>query len=161
MGTASEINNGFFTIEKSSNGKTFTTLTTVNAFETSGKAQNNYSFTDQQPYNSAYYRISQTDKDGQKNYFSTIQVRMNSNADFQAITYVKGNYINVQTSGAVAGNGFIELYSIEDKKISSQNIMLTPDANTYKIDKPLQKGMYLLTIISNGKKLYSGKVMVL
>jgi ice-binding like protein len=160
-GTASEMNNSFFTIEKGGNGKTFTTLTTVNAFATTGKLQNNYSFTDQQPYNSAYYRISQTDKDGQKSYFNTIQVKMNTSADFQATAYIKGNYINVQTSGAPAGNGLIELYSIQGKKMSSQNIMLTPDANTYKIQKPLQKGTYLLTITGNGKKLYSGKIMVL
>jgi len=160
-GTAKEMNNGFFTIEKSGSGQGFTTLTTVNALEATDKAENDYSFTDMHPYSSAYYRISQTDKDGRKTYFNTIQVKINVSADFKAISYVKDNYIYVQTSGAPAGNGAIELYSLEGKKLAVQTIMLTLDANTYKIQKPSQKGMYLLTIISNGVKLYSGKVIVL
>jgi hypothetical protein len=53
------------------------------------------------------------------------------------------------------------MYSIDGKRMSSQKIVLSRDINTYQIAKPMQKGLYLLNIISNGGKLYHGKVMVL
>ena len=160
-GTTNEINNGSFTIEKSRDGQSFETLTTINAAGGTGNAEYNYSFTDQQPYSLSYYRISQTDMDGQKNYFRTIEVKVNINQNLKVLRYVQGNYIYVQTSGAAPGNGSIELYSIDGKKMSSQKVMLTKEVNTYKIEGPLHKGIYLLFIESQGEKLYSGKVMVL
>ncbi|MEP7108829.1 MAG: ice-binding family protein [Ferruginibacter sp.] len=160
-GTSNEMNNGLFTIEKSIDGRRFESLTTVNATKAIGTAEHNYSFTDPQPFSLSYYRMSQTDKDGQRNEFKTIQVKMNMSAGFKAVPYVRGNYIYVQASGAVPGNGSIELYSMDGKKMSSQKVMLTKEGNTYKIDKALSKGMYMLNIQGRGERLYNGKVMVL
>ncbi len=159
--TTNEINNGFFTIEKSRDGRAFETLTIVNAHGEKVNGEYLYSFTDQQPFNLNYYRISQTDKDAQKSYFRTIQVRVNVNQGFNALHYVKENYIYVQASGAAPGNGSIELYNIDGKKLSSQKIALTKEASNYKIEKPVHTGIYFLYIESRGEKLYHGKVMVL
>ncbi len=159
--TGDAINNGFFTIEKSRDGQTFENLTTVNATAGAGNAEHYYSFTDLQPYNISYYRISQTGNNGQKNYFNTIQVKMNINPGLQVLHYVQGNYMYVQTTGAVPGNGTIELYSIDGKKLSSQMVMLTKEVNTYKIEKPLSKGIYLVNIVSFGETIYNGKIVVL
>jgi len=120
----------------------------------------NYSYTDQQPYSTSNYRISETDNNGRKNYYSTIQVKMNLSRGFKSSAYVQESYIYVQTSDAVPGNGSLELYSIEGKKVSTQNIVLTKEASMYKINKPRGIGMYLIHIVSNGTKLYTGKVMV-
>lgn len=96
----------------------------------------NYSYTDQQPYSTSNYRISETDNNGRKNYYSTIQVKMNLSRGFKSSAYVQESYIYVQTSDAVPGNGSLELYSIEGKKVSTQNIVLTKEASMYKINKP-------------------------
>lgn len=63
--TAMEINNDHFTVERSSDGLHYTVIGTV-----AGKGDNNqpvdYSFTDQSPeQGSNYYRLTQTDRDGQ------------------------------------------------------------------------------------------------
>ncbi|MEO6453876.1 MAG: ice-binding family protein, partial [Ginsengibacter sp.] len=158
-GTTNEINNGFFTIEKSIDGTMFKKLTIVNTAKESG-AQYHYLFTDHEPYKSGYYRISQTDKDGHRNYYCTILVKMNLNQSFNTLPYVQNNYIYVRTSGAVPGKGSIELYNIEGKKISSQKIMLTKEVSIYKIEKYLHKGIYVLYIESEEEKVYHGKVMV-
>ncbi len=160
-GTTNEINNGFFTIEKSRDGISFETLTTTTARREIVTRESNYSFTDNQPFSINYYRISQTDKDGHKTYFRTIMVKMNMNLGLNVVHYVKDNYIYVQASNAAPGNGSIQLYDINGKKISSQKIALTKEVSTYKIEKQLNKGMYLLYIESQGEKLYHGKVMVL
>ncbi len=159
-GTSAEMNNGFFTIEKSMDGNIFETLTIVSATKAIGPAELNYSFADQRPYSITYYRVSQTDKDGQKSFYKTILVKLNSNQGFKERHYVLGNSIYVQTSGAVPGSGTIELYSMDGKKISSQSVILTKEGSTYQIKNQFQKGTYLLFIQSKGERLYSGKVLV-
>ncbi len=159
-GTTNEMNNSFYTIEKSRDGQRFETLTNVSANKAIGSNELNYSFPDRQPFNLNYYRISQTDKDGQVNLYNTIVVKMNNNQGFDARSYVQGSYVYLQTSGTTAGNGTIELYSIDGKRMSSQKIILTSEPNLYKISQPVQKGMYLVHLISSGKKLYTGKVML-
>lgn len=158
--TTNEMNNGFFTIEKSRDGRKFETLATVNAIAATLNAERHYSFTDKQPYSLTYYRIIQTDKNGQKNYFNTIQVKMNIKPGLKVLNYVEQNTIYVKASGAAPGNGSIELFSMDGKKMSSQKIILTEEVSTYRIEKPLQKGIYLLYIESHGEKLYNGKVVV-
>jgi Ice-binding-like len=160
-GTTNEINNGFFTIEKSSNGISFEPLTTVNATTGTANATRQYSFADHQPYSIAYYRISQTDRDGKRNYFRTIKVNMNLSPGLNVLHYVQGDYIYAQVSGSVPGRGIMELFNMDGRKIASQQISLTKELSTYKIDKMLNKGIYLLYIESEGKKLYGGKVIVL
>ena len=53
-GTTDELNNSFFTIEKSHDGISFDKLTTVKSFTGFGKPTYNYSFTDNNPYNLTY-----------------------------------------------------------------------------------------------------------
>lgn len=84
--TSNEIQNSFFTIEKSNNGSKFEILGTVEAAsKTAG--ENKYSFTDRQPYDVNYYRISQTDLNGKTDYFRTILVKTNLSSGFEVIHY--------------------------------------------------------------------------
>jgi len=159
-GTNSEINNSYFTIEKSKNGSTFEYLSNVSAKGTSDKGIINYSFVDNQPYSLGYYRISQTDKDGKKSYYKTIQVKSVISAGISVQHFVQGDYIYVQTNNATTGNASIDLYSIEGRKLSSQKIYLTPQQNTFKVIKPAQTGVYIICLESNGEKTYTGKIVV-
>jgi hypothetical protein len=120
----------------------------------------NYSFTDKQPYSLGYYRISQTDKDGKKSYYKTIQVKSVISAGISVQQFVQGNYIYVQTSNTPTGNASIDLYSIQGRKLSAQKIYLTPQQNTYKVIKPAQTGVYIICLESNGEKTYTGKIVV-
>ena len=161
-GTSAEMNNGFFTIEKSSDGLSFETLATIPASPVAaGHATRHYAYADLQPLALAYYRIKQTDLDGKSNIYQTISVKFNMNAEFAARHYVQQNDVLVQASGAVPGNGVLELYSMDGKRMSSQKIRLTRETGIYKIAKPLQKGIYLLNMLSNGKRLYTAKLVVL
>ena len=66
----------------------------------------------------------------------------------------------MQTSGTAAGNGSLSLYSMEGRRILSQNIFLNKEGNTFKIQKPSQSGVYILKINSGSEQIYSGKVVV-
>jgi hypothetical protein len=79
--TAQEINNDYFTIEKSADGKNFTQITTVNG-KGNSKAVSKYSAVDYAPYSGVtYYRLKQTDFDGKFTYSKTVAVQMNSIAN--------------------------------------------------------------------------------
>ena len=72
--TATETNNDYFTIERSSDGVNFNILGTVAGAGNSNQTQN-YSFTDQTLYNEiSYYRLKQTDFNGQFEYTKIITV---------------------------------------------------------------------------------------
>ena len=159
--TTNEINNKFFTLEKSSDGIHFQTLSTINATVSAGNADQKYSFTDHLPYSIGWYRISQTDADGRSTYYSTIQVRADEIKTAKLTAYTQGNTIFTQTSGIAAGAGMLILYNMEGKIISSQNIIIQKEDNIFQTTKPLQKGVYIIKIISAGELAETGRVMVL
>lgn len=76
--TASELNNDFFTIEKTTNGIEWDILETIKGNGTTDKLSN-YSVIDRNPSsNKMYYRLSQTDTDGTSNIYKIIAVNYNS-----------------------------------------------------------------------------------
>lgn len=78
--TASEIDNDYFIIEKSTDGTEFTKIAEVSGNGTTNQVSN-YSFTD---YNISgfqnFYRLRQVDFDGQFEYFNTILIETTDNA---------------------------------------------------------------------------------
>jgi hypothetical protein len=159
--TANDLNNNFYTVERSSTGNDYETLATINSFSKNDNTPSAYSYTDIQPYPLGYYRISQTDKDGHQTFSKSIKVNMDIPKGLQVQPYVGTSNINLKVSGAVAGKGVIELYSIDGNIIETQEVILTAEPNVYQIEKPLQRGVYIISLKSNGEKLYTGKVMVL
>lgn len=158
--TSSEADNDFFTIEKSRDGLNFDILTTVKANTTNTDVEHHYSFTDQHPFLLNYYRISQTDISTRREYFQTIQVRMKGIDNVQSNHFVEMDYIRFQTSGSMPSSGSIALYSIDGRKISSQNITLGKETSIHKIEKPSVSGIYFLYVEASGTKLYTSKVLI-
>jgi Ice-binding-like len=158
-GTTDELNNDYFVVEKSKNGKDFQAIAQITSVGELVKGQYHYAYTDKQPYGITYYRISQTDKNSQKKKYTPI-VLVSLNQDFKVNQYVQENFIFVETSGAEVSTGSIELYDISGRLMFSQKINLNKDDSMFKIDKPQQSGLYLLYIGRQGEKSYLGKVMV-
>lgn len=72
--TASELNNDFFTIERSTNGRDFTTVTEIQGSGTTHD-ENHYRTTDTNPIKGlSYYRLRQTDFDGTTEVFQPVSV---------------------------------------------------------------------------------------
>ena len=100
-GTAVEVNNQYFTIEKSRDGVRFENLGTVKS--ATGNERREYSLLDVNPYTLGYYRISQTDRDGRRNYYRTIQVGVAETSVSKVIETVKAIDILLQITGANPG----------------------------------------------------------
>jgi len=109
--TASEKNNDYFTIERSSDGITFQTVLTVKGAGNSNQVIN-YSAVDVQPLGGiAYYRLKQTDYDGKFEY-SQIIVTCNG-----SLGNTNGN-INVYPNPASSGESvFLNMDGFKDKEI--------------------------------------------
>jgi hypothetical protein len=159
-GTENEVNNDYFTIEKSNNGVDFEKLTTVKASPNHAKTRNEYLYTDRLTSNNNYYRIAQTDIDGQINYYKTINVNTFIQQLFTVNYAVNGPSIVVNTQGTNEGSGAIHLISIDGKVLSSQSIQLTNHASQYFINKPTTPGIYFVQLSFEGSIIHTGKVFV-
>ncbi|KOY85678.1 hypothetical protein AD998_05495 [bacterium 336/3] len=72
--TASEINNHFFTVEKSNDGKSFSAIGVVNGVGNSSTIKK-YTFIDKEPFQGiSYYRLKQTDFDGNSKYAKIVSI---------------------------------------------------------------------------------------
>ncbi len=157
--TSAEINNRFFTIEKSSDGINFGVLVTVNAF--TGSAKKEYSYLDVNPHLIGYYRIAQTDRDGKVSYYKTITVGLPESNQIRMQQLVQAKDVVVQITGATSGAGLLEIYNAAGVKITQQQIILTNEPGTYRFVKPVTRGMYIISLNSKGKKIAHSKFMVL
>ncbi len=81
--TSTEINNDFFTLEKSSNATDWELATTINGAGNSNSMLN-YNWIDNDPYPSiTYYRLKQTDFDGKFEYFQIIAINSKESGAFE------------------------------------------------------------------------------
>ncbi|SFC13878.1 Por secretion system C-terminal sorting domain-containing protein [Flexibacter flexilis DSM 6793] len=84
--TASELNNDYFTIEKSNDAKTWAVLATIPA---AGNSRDllRYTFADPNPSeNTTYYRLKQTDFDGASVYSATVAANCKDNRQLNLAT---------------------------------------------------------------------------
>lgn len=94
--SAEEINNDFFTIEKSINGTVFTQAVHIHAAEQGSGGLRDYSWTDSFPYSgTSYYRLKQTDLDQTFTYSTIRAVKIDNAANAAYPNPVQGNlYLN-------------------------------------------------------------------
>jgi len=82
--TASELNNDYFTIERSADGMSWENVQTVLGAGNSTRVLN-YSWIDNSPYAGiSYYRLTQTDYDGKSETFNIVSVEQNEVEELQA-----------------------------------------------------------------------------
>jgi hypothetical protein len=85
--TASEINNDYFNVERSTDGIYFTSISKINGAGNSAEILN-YSVLDNDALiGVSYYRLKQTDFDGETNYSDIVAVQFNIKNDFIFYTY--------------------------------------------------------------------------
>lgn len=157
--TASEIHNDYFTIERSADAVSFDA---INVTDGAGNSTSvlNYSIIDNEQLNGiSYYRLKQTDFDGQFKYSSTVAVQKHEN-DFEIVSahYTLANefgiYFNCNNNCFVN----VDLYDINGKKVySSFENTLGKNSEILIPIKNLSEGIYLVKAF-NGNKMVSIKV---
>jgi hypothetical protein len=157
--TASEVNNQYFTIEKSTDAENWTMVSHINGAGNSDQFRY-YSTKDIAPFNgTSYYRLSQTDFDGKTTTYNIIPVEANTeivNPVFVVFPNpIKENSINVTCSGYNIGDNItftiqdligrilmVDIVSVKNK--GSTEYLLSEECR-------LSKGIYFISAISNNK----------
>lgn len=164
--TGSEINNDYFTIERSKDGIRFEEL-----FRKSGAGISNttlyYFGYDENPLNGiSYYRMKQTDYDGKYSYSNIESINFNNLIDNQLKLSVYPNPIeNIVLRFSLNSKQNENLkYSIVDglgKLVLSEELEVEKGFNEFIIDaKKLNNGVYFLKIFSDSFNYVSEKIIV-
>lgn len=147
--TATEINNDYFTLEKSHNGIDFKILTTVKGAGMSSETKN-YVVTDPNPFsNITYYRLKQTDYNGKYSYSEIIAIE-NSYEEF-AVSNIHpnptSNDINFDFYSPFEGTIKVQILDYTGRVVVEEN--MTVSRGKTRLDAPMRdlaKGIYSLKV---------------
>jgi hypothetical protein len=164
--TATEINNDFFTIEKSLDGVTYQEIGQVQGNGNSLQKLN-YDFVDDQIDSGVlYYRLKQTDFDGKYEYFGPVQVE-NSNGSMNVVEIVNvfpnpfTDHIIMRYNSSEYLQVTIELYDARASLVKSLSADLNEGQGEVRMDMlaELPNGNYYCVVKNGQKKLTSVKLM--
>jgi len=159
--TASEINNDFFTIERSEDGKNFNPVTTVQGAGNS-TVMNYYESIDREPLGGvSFYRLKQTDFDGKYTYSQVVTIKNGSSmmkTDLMIQSVSPNPFENrftlaftKKTEGPVK---FI-LMNGAGRILSSQVINSEEGYNTFEYENNgnIVPGVYFIVLMNNDQKI--------
>jgi hypothetical protein len=163
--TATEKNNDYFTIEKSKDGVSFDFVAEVDGAGNSSSVLN-YNTTDEHPFSGvSYYRLKQTDFNGDFTYSEMVAVEFNSSTDFSFDVFPNpgnGDVVNVNLVGYKNDLVTVSLFDITGKNCFSCQFVLKNDGQNSITISPsveLAEGIYFLKIADADKQL-SKKIIV-
>ncbi|MBI5540302.1 MAG: T9SS type A sorting domain-containing protein [Bacteroidia bacterium] len=161
--TASEINNDFFTIEKSTDTKNWNILTTVPGAVNSNTEKLYYVEDKLNDNNNAsYYRLKQTDLNGSYKYFEILSSKCNIKKDFILNELlVNDQKISFSLDTYDSGIFTVEIFDINGRVIVNKNF--TPsegNSNYFTIESGnLKSGIFMISIVQNENRIAKKIVM--
>jgi Secretion system C-terminal sorting domain len=164
--TASEINNDFFTIERTSDGINFEFVGTEKGAGNSTSILN-YSLTDKAPLAGiSYYRLKQTDFDGKYVYSDLKMVSFGNNEKFSFSIYPNpndGSVFNLEVSSDKDEEVLVVVTDMLGSEIYSKVFVNINDGGKFvqAIDpnQKLVSGVYMITATSNNR-IYNKRLVV-
>ncbi len=152
--TATETNNAFFTIERSTDGESYSTLLTEKGAGNSIQAKN-YSAIDPEILGgNVYYRLKQTDFDGHFTYSYIVVVNEQDATYTRVYPDPATSDVTVAYSSSEAGQDIINIYDCAGRQVASRTIY-SPAGNVYNAlfnISTLSAGMYIVQVTTvNGR----------
>ncbi|HSY76936.1 MAG TPA: T9SS type A sorting domain-containing protein [Bacteroidia bacterium] len=157
--TATEINNDYFTIDRSEDGTNYQNVAVVKGARNSSSTLN-YSAIDYNPMPvTVYYRLSQTDLDGHITFLQTEVLNPCINGNI-VNAYSTPNYITVQISSTeISDNYNISLCNAIGQTVYSELRHVNEGINEFQLYPNVAEGVYFLTI-SNTSNVYHKKILI-
>lgn len=160
--TATEINNDYYTIEKSKDGINFETSSIVDAAGNSVSLIN-YKDVDTNPFEGiSYYRLKQTDFNGTFSYSKIVSVNYTlSNDGISVFPNPTDGEININIKDLEGKEVLVVIRDITGKECFSKVIISQENLQLIAVDseQKLAAGTYIVTA-STSNKLYSKKIIV-
>lgn len=155
--TKTEVNNDYFTVERSQQGLVFEPVVEIDGAGLSTQ-ELRYTALDYNPFAGlSYYRLRQTDFDGKNTYTSLVSVRMGQDAGLLFNIYPNpddGRDLSLTFSNITGGSIQVKIYSLTGQEMFGLLIPSTPGTEfTSVIDLPetLPAGAYFIKIDSDNQ----------
>jgi hypothetical protein len=151
--TSTEINNSHFTIEYSTNGEIWTDLARVEGAGNSSSISK-YAAYDRDPsIGNNFYRLKQTDFDGQFSYYQIRKVTVKRLEKTQV--FPNPSYGLVTITGSEEELENIKIFTILGKDVSKEVAQVILNSNEIEVDlSTLEGGMYIIKAQSSAHKIY-------
>ena len=159
--TASELNNAYFTIERSSDGVKFEEL-----FSTPGAGNSTrtlyYTNRDENPLNgNSYYRLKQTDYDGHNTYSDIKKINFQSNNTGELLKIVDvtpnpfSDNFTLSYISKTTGTVYFQLLNSSGQIVYNDNANTNAELNQFDFydQKGLPQGIYFMVLFCNDRKI--------
>jgi len=165
--TEEEVNNNHFEVERSFDGRSFSTIAMVLDGFANG-TKKNYQFKDNstelQSKSVIYYRLKQVDNDGRITYTNTLVVKMQATTNDITIQASPNPFVenlNVRFNAAENGKAEISLVNGNGQQVLTKQSTVTKGYITVQVDglAKLAPGMYIATVKINGVVAGSQKII--
>jgi hypothetical protein len=163
--TATELNNDFYTLERSTNGADFQPIGTVDGSGTTNWVMN-YSFEDRDPIDGvSYYRLRQTDFNGHTATFNIVAVEFHPVSDFSLNLFPNpsdGSAISLVVNADDQAQLSLSIYDLVGKIIYTTDLFAGKKGDntfTLEFDQRLAPGMYSVSCVS-GNKAHVQKLII-
>ena len=156
--TASETNNDFYTIERSLDGINFEVVDYLDGAGNSNVVKH-YSYQDQSPYSQSYYRIKQTDFNGDYEYSDIVFIKNCEGSQFDYVAYQQDNKVMVNIASTNEGLYSFEVLDLTGKIILSEEKEIYEGSNSIQLSPNIVSGIYLIKLTElDDQKSYTQKL---
>ena len=160
--TATEINSNYFSIERSTNGRTFSSIGRVAA---SGftSTETSYSFTDQHPLSGVnYYRLLTIDKDGFSDYSKIISTSSKSSASFEIInSSISANNLKLLVNSNLSRSANLAVIDGSGKVLLNTTVVLQKGVNSIeKTMAALSRGIYYIKLFNESDQVVKPTLII-
>jgi len=156
--TASETNNDYFTIEKSEDGINYLPIGFIDGAGNSNTLTE-YSFTDKEPYKNTYYRLKQTDFNGNYSYSAIVAVKRNNHGTTEVVLVNNNENINLFIKSGSETDANISFYNISGQLAGKETIHLTKGENNTSLNiQPVKGNIFFVVLnIEGSSEIYKFK----
>ncbi len=163
--TASENQNDYFGIERSEDGNEFVEISRIDGNGTT-RQWHDYQFTDMHPFaGTSYYRLRQTDSNGDNEIFKIVSVSMNEKKEGFSIAGISPNpfreNFDLSFSTDNQHSVIIDIYSINGQKIAHEQFEPEKGNNVFRFSavENMKAGIYIVSVNREGESPVSMKVV--
>ncbi len=159
--TSEEVNNNYFTIEKSRDGRHFLPLTIVEGASKS-TTERSYTSRDEFPYpEKNYYRLKQTDSEGNYSYSKAIAVNIKGQGRmFHASSGKGSDKIDLSYFSENKESAMLRIFDTKGQQLYSMKLPLNEGRNDYRINSSLfPLGKYQVKLETPGT-VQSGDILL-
>jgi hypothetical protein len=155
--TATEQNNSHFVVERSKDGRSFSTISNAIASKANNGTSEtplDYGYTDATPFQGHnYYRLQQHDIDGKTSYSNVVDVYFGNETMITLYPNPVNSLLNVDINTPKATSATLKVTDATGRVVKVVSMQLSAGANTTQVDlQGLADGMYMIHI-TNGKGL--------